>query len=516
MAQVPFLDLQFVNGRAVARGDVTYSGGHVIPREGRANDGSWARWSFDGGRLTADNDRFGFIPLYYYWNNGRLALSPRLLKLVAEIPGQEVDDVSMAVFMRRGFFLGDDTHFKHIKALPPNGRLTWENGQLTVTGGPTIRKPLTIGYDEAMDHYIDLFRASISRRTPSSERWMMPLSGGRDSRNILFELCRQGHKPPTVVTISRFKRMPNDDVDVAAQVAAAKGVHHTIEPYTRSWTSYELTKNARTDFCTDEHSHFEVLRHYAEGRYDCLYDGIAGDTMSAAHFITPERYKAYREHRWEDLADLILGPGTNIAKAGKWIPVASEAALEWLLPPELLKRWPRELAVERIIRELKLHAEAPNPVDSFFLFNRTRREIALSPHQIWDCCKTVYTPFMEDDIFDFIMSLPAEMTMDHNFHTNTIYRAYPEHKDIPFADGIDTGTFKVPFTDNLRWVGRLLAFTMMENPGRLPAIAKYLTNRSKGGDIARVSRGVALYTVQLENALSQAGARRELARVGLS
>jgi hypothetical protein len=39
----------------------------------------------------------------------------------------------------------------------------------------------------------------------------------------------------------------------------------------------------------------------------------------------------------------------------------------------------QEVALERLIAELKGHAPSPNPVQSFYFWNRTRRAVALLP-----------------------------------------------------------------------------------------------------------------------------------------
>jgi hypothetical protein len=44
----------------------------------------------------------------------------------------------------------------------------------------------------------------------------------------------------------------------------------------------------------------------------------------------------------------------------------------------------------------------------------------------------VIAPYLEPELYDFLASLPAEMLLDHAFHTDTISRTYPEYADIPY------------------------------------------------------------------------------------
>src|SRR5437764_1467547 len=68
-----------------------------------------ASWFWDGARLVARNDRYGFSPLFYFEHEGEFCISPSLVKLVEQDAPLEFDDPGMAVFLRLGFFIGEDT-----------------------------------------------------------------------------------------------------------------------------------------------------------------------------------------------------------------------------------------------------------------------------------------------------------------------------------------------------------------------------------------------------------------------
>jgi asparagine synthetase B (glutamine-hydrolysing) len=118
------------------------------------------------------------------------------------------DEAALAVFLRLGFFLGDDTPFQSIRTLPPDGTLTWEAGTVTISGGYRFVRPQRLSRDAAIDGFIDLFRQAMSRRPPAGQDVVVPLSGGRDSRHILLELCESGHRPSYTVTISTLSASP--------------------------------------------------------------------------------------------------------------------------------------------------------------------------------------------------------------------------------------------------------------------------------------------------------------------
>ena len=55
-------------------------------------------------------------------------------------------------------------------------------------GGFTNPKPQSLSRSAAMDLYAQVFREAVRRRIPDDRRWVLPLSGGQDSRHILFTL----------------------------------------------------------------------------------------------------------------------------------------------------------------------------------------------------------------------------------------------------------------------------------------------------------------------------------------
>ena len=64
-----------------------------------------------------------------------------------------------------------------------------------------------------------------------------------------------------------------------------------------------------------------------------------------------------------------------------------------LLTPAGYQRFGFDLAVASVASELAQHAAAPNPVGSFFFWNRTRREIALSPYAMVNGVRRSTHPF---------------------------------------------------------------------------------------------------------------------------
>jgi asparagine synthase (glutamine-hydrolysing) len=88
--------------------------------------------------------------------------------------------------------------------------------------------------------------------------------------------------------------------------------------------------------------------------------------------------------------------------------------------------------VERLTAELARHREAASPVTSYIFWNRCRREIATFPFNFYPSNVAVFCPYLDHEVFDFLIALPADVFMPPSFHAEAIQRAFPEYADIPY------------------------------------------------------------------------------------
>ncbi|MGH6629095.1 MAG: hypothetical protein ACREB3_05130, partial [Burkholderiales bacterium] len=146
-----------------------------------------------------------------------------------------------------------------------------------------------------------------------------------------------------------------------------------------------------------------------------VYDGIGGDILSAGLLPKQEHVDLFRAGRLDELAEALL-------------PQAP--AVDRCFTADLARRVSRDAPLDRLRKELVRHTGAANPIASFFFWNRTRREISVIfkiLHPI-----EVIAPFLDEDLFFFLSSLPPEITLTARFHTDTILRAYPQYSGVRF------------------------------------------------------------------------------------
>jgi asparagine synthetase B (glutamine-hydrolysing) len=476
-------------------------GGEWSPNGGRVARGAFAEWCWDGTRLEVRTDRFGFQPLFWASQGTTLWLSPSIPAMIGAGAPAELDDAALAVFLRMWTFLDADTPFRAIRVVPPNARIVWERGQLTVEGARAVRPLSSLGREAALDGYVELFRAAALRDPVDPGRVTVPLTGGRDSRHILLELAAAGRPPARALTVCPPPPKSDDDLRIAALVAAVVGVQHVVLPTTAQRHADELVKNRQTSLCALEHFwEVGIVRWLAAhaGPHPVVFDGIGGDTLSEAKYMAPRRLELLRR------GDLATYAAEELSTDG-YLPA--------LLGREGMRRFPRGLALERLTAELRTHLDAPNPVGSYRFWNRTRRTVALAPFGMLTMVAEVRAPFLDDALFDHLASLPGEMLVDRTFHTTAIARAHPTHAGIPYEDAAsprrDLTRYMLSWAaDAARW---LLAEPRPAHPllrrasflTRLGAFAALPASRANVAPLTTL----ATYLAQLEGLRTLAAAR---------
>lgn len=305
----------------------------------------------------------------------------------------------MNVFARTGLFLNGATPFLEIRRACPE---------------PLILPPRSMSRRAAIEAYIALFRQAVARCAVADS--IVALSGGCDSRHILLELAAQRRLPKLAVTMAIPDRPT--EVSIASELAARVGIPHSVlEPSPSATASDEAWKNWRTDFMTTEHGWMAGLGRIRMRDTVPWWDGIGGDVLSAGLFLEEANLACFRQGRLDQLADSLVLDGP--------VALARDQAL-----------FPRQAAVIAVHAELKRHAAAPNPVGSFYFWNRTRVAVAAAAFQLLrgDGPESVLTPYLDWDLWEHLASLPAEMYVDHRFHVDTVATAYPGFASLPYFD----------------------------------------------------------------------------------
>lgn len=388
-------------------------------------DGLFVEWRWDGRRLIVKNDHYGFSPLFYTRGDNAIRISPSLAQVLQGADSKELDYDALAVILRMGHPVGDDTPFRAVRALPPGSTLTWEQGRMRID---TPELPIRCGpyaaypFDDAADRFAELFDRAIRKRLPAGGNLVFPLSGGRDSRHILFALEANGIKPDSCVTLKFRPPTTDEDARIASRIATAMRIDHQVLEKTPSLFHAVRKEVQLSNFCAGAHIWILPLAAYLKGRTGTLYDGLAGSVLSGGFMTDESKIRLYRANRLEELALIVL----NQAK--------HEGFIQTVLRPAFREKVGIERAVERIVKELQRHADATNPMQSFIFWNRTRRGVSQIPLAIMASIPTVHCPYLDREVYEFLTSVEPTYFLGNRLHDETIRRAYPHHSDLPYED----------------------------------------------------------------------------------
>jgi len=214
----------------VVHGQTSCLLGHRIETQNNSPDGVFVEWQWKDNEFSLHTDKYGFYPVFYYQSQDELIISTSIVKILELGAPKELNYTGLSIFLRLGFYLREDTPFQHIHALPPNAKLTWSKNQFDCTGSLIIEKQLHISRSEAMDGYISLFKDAMKARRPINEDFVVPISGGRDSRHILLDLIQSGHRPKFCITHEQYQLSGSykEDIIIASKLMAELQLKHII------------------------------------------------------------------------------------------------------------------------------------------------------------------------------------------------------------------------------------------------------------------------------------------------
>lgn len=370
-------------------------------------------WHVSDGRLEVRSDRLGFIPIFYWHGGSRLVVSDSLAELAARLPQRRFDDRAVAVYLRLGYYLGDTTILDGVRVLPPASTLVWDGRQTLRSDGRMASRAAFEGTRrDAIAEYDRLFAGAVSARlAPTIGR--ITLSGGRDSRHILLELHRQGRLPSEALTLARRN---SNDHEIARALARSVGIDCVVIENSLDAFEMESRKNRLNSFMSDENGWYLPLVEHLNGP---VFDGLAGDVLSNGLYFVREVAALIDQGAFHEAARLF------VRCHGGYVSYLSAPAR---------KRFGDELAIESIAEEFARHHGAPNPVQSFVFWNRTRREIAMLPIGMARTRVDPLLPYTDPDLLAFLLSLPHAAFGEKGFHDEVIISAYPGHAQLPYAE----------------------------------------------------------------------------------
>jgi asparagine synthase (glutamine-hydrolysing) len=351
-------------------------------------------------KLALVTDRFGMKPLYLWHSNEQVkgfASEPKALALHPNFE-QQIDVDALKTYVGVGHMLGEQTLFNAIKRVPPAAIITIDisSGQYDTArywSWSDIKVNQNLSFEDAVDKAYTLFDKAVARclSTMKQNTLAITLSGGLDSR-VLLAAAKQ-HFKGTIKTYT-FGEAGCDDAVIAKQVANLAGVSNLL-------------------VAIDENNWFSG-REQGVWLTDGLKNILHMHALSSVNKIAADSNYLLNGY----LGDVTLG--------GSYLFNHEQSGLE---------------KEQRIAQRYFEHTPFANINDPYFtyvnddpvlIYNRGVRFIGagsdLLSHELHN-----FKPFMDNDLVDFLYSLPDEFRRNGKLYHAMLLRYYPDYfKEIPW------------------------------------------------------------------------------------
>ena len=321
--------------------------------------------------------------------------------------GAKVDPIGLATVLSLGYAVAGRTVLAGVNC-----------NEVDVSGFAATRVANAVQIEEIVTEAV---RASLG-----SQRPMVLLSGGRDSRLILLVMRKLAIRPSAVLTLAQ--RGAQSDAAVAARFAAAVG-----EPIERVAPlsfdgSRELDRHAMQSFQSLEHEWFMAISQMVRARGHNLYgglngggvtDGIGAGVLSTGSLLHPEAMLLWKDRRIEDLFDWTAAHGSGVS-AG----FLAAARAEGVSLAE------REAVLNEFASVMRSLESTPNPLGMYSLLHWTRRGIGASaygqlPHEL------VRTPLFDEHLCRALAAMDGKEALAADWRETMLRRL--DDTGIPFS-----------------------------------------------------------------------------------
>lgn len=343
-------------------------------------------------------DRLGLGFIYYYFKDGNFAFSSKMQSIISlENTDKTLNKKSLKSFFDLGYLFGDNTWFEHIKLIKPASVIEFDLNSKVLKQDfywkfSEIKKQ-KLSFDEAAKKLGEIFIAAVSKRLDTSKFYAVPTSGGRDSRMIVAAINKIA---PNLKTYN-YTMGSSDcgDVQIASEVCNVANQKHDVYLFdNENWFEKRIDtlKNAECAYSIKHLHGCEFISQIAKHSPLIFHGFPAGEFF------------------WDYLK---IAPNHLNTRISKEIVKAS----------------------------LKKHADLATDIDDdfydinhfepYFYTNRLRR-FGMQNLATLDSEAKFITPFCDNEIIDFIFSLPDEYRRN-GIYAKALYDAFPLfYKKIPW------------------------------------------------------------------------------------
>lgn len=355
------------------------------------------------------NDRYGHMVVYYIVENGKYIFCNKPNILLNFIKERKLNKNAIKQYLKYGMQLDDETLIKNIKKMNPATMVKIIKDDITFEKywkWNYIHKNHNITYEEAVEKCGVLWIQAIGKILKKHKAFVLPLSGGLDSRAILAAIDYLGlnNKIYKTYTMNEEGKVCWD-YSIAKKVAQIAGVKNDVWKYDADVCFENEEERIKNILGSPT---FEIGQPYKYSQRILKYpllDGLAGDAVIGGSFLNEnilknkDKYMKYYKHKLR-------------ASGIKNTQILKEKFQDDFFLPDEYKN---------------------NFCYDFFLYDtRVRNFVTAGVETIGDDFNTI-NPFFENELIDFVYSIPNEWKVNWKLYKDMLIKFFPKfYIDIPW------------------------------------------------------------------------------------
>jgi asparagine synthase (glutamine-hydrolysing) len=360
------------------------------------------------------NDRYGFRPLYYYYDDKFIFASEIKAILNYYNFKKSLKYESVIDWFTFGGVFGDKTLFEGINVLPPASVLVYDNENLSIEQywdfhyEPDYDK----SEDELVDELISAFKKAVEIRMVDNYKYGISLSGGLDSRVVLAAIV--ANKGKEVLSFT-FGPTNCDEVKIAKKVSEKSKTKNKIFNITPEM----IIENAEnTVFYSDGLNYLGVgfIPHIFKLMKEDInvdFDGFALDMTLGGSFLD-KRLLNENEDAFTILFERSI--------------LFTDNELDELLINHHYGYNPKNFFKNEFD---KINGNNANRSDIFVLKNRVRRFTAMG-HVLSRTMLESTMPTFDNNFINSVCKIPPELRINHGIYRKFLMKLSPELARIPY------------------------------------------------------------------------------------
>ncbi|WP_353777926.1 asparagine synthase-related protein [Winogradskyella sp. 3972H.M.0a.05] len=339
----------------------------------------------------------------------------------SEVSGEQgLDLKAICVFCAIGFFLDEDTFWKHKVVLRAASEHTINDEGVRENSKPWFNwyyDPKDLSFNEALDGFTDLFETIVKEQT-AGKKVILPLSGGLDSRTQAAALH---HIKADVFSYSYKFANGFDEVNIASEIAEKCGFDfkdYTIEP------GYLWNKIDQLGNLNGYYSSLTVPRQMA------IYDEYKtmGDTFSLGHWgdVLFDSMNVPEDMPQEEQIDLLIKK--LIKRGGQQL--AEDLWKGWQLEGNFMDYF--RSRVSNLLKSIKID-NANSRLRAFKSLYWAPRWTSINL-SVFEAHHPIALPYYDNRMCNFICNIPEDYLKDRQLQIAYIKKRSKELASIVWQD----------------------------------------------------------------------------------